>query len=199
MARVAAIILAAGGSSRFGKPKQLVQFDHQSLVRRIVNEARDAHCWPAVVVTGNARDEVERELAGTAATIVHNTNWKRGIGSSIRTGVRYLIDIAPEIDAVVLLVCDQPSVDANIIRQLIALRKKTQKPIVASGYAKTLGVPALFDRGCFEELVALDGDSGAKTIILSNKERVAELPFPDGAVDVDTEVDLRNAANRTTT
>jgi molybdenum cofactor cytidylyltransferase len=199
MARVAAVILAAGESSRFGKPKQLLELNQKSLVRRIVDEARDADCSPVVVVTGDGRDEIKRQLAGTLAVTVDNENWKHGIGTSIRAGIRYLTGATPEIDAVVLLVCDQPLVDASMIRDLIALGEKTHKPIVSSRYAETVGVPALFNRMCFDELLALDGDSGAKAIILSNSDRIAELPFPDGAIDLDTIQDWENFGRRVTT
>lgn len=186
MAKIAAIILAAGKSSRFGKPKQLLQLKHKSLVCRIFDEARTAACSTIIVVTGNAHDEVKNRFAGEDVIISRNENWQRGIGTSIRAGVQSLIEAAPQTHAVVLLACDQPLVDAKTIRDLITLRDETQKPIVASRYSNTLGVPALFDRTCFDQLVALDGDSGAKAIILANKERVAALEFPDGAIDVDT-------------
>ena len=95
-----------------------------------------------------------------------------------------------------LLVCDQPFVDAKTIEELIALRAKTEKTIVASSYSDTLGVPALFDRSCFQELLALNDASGAKAIILSNRERVAEFPFPQGKIDIDTVEDLEQLAPR---
>jgi len=85
-----------------------------------------------------------------------------------------------------LLVCDQPGVNANTIRNLIKLREETKKSIVASRYANTLGVPALFDRSLFGELLSLDNEAGAKSIILRNRECVAQLPFPEGAIDIDT-------------
>jgi molybdenum cofactor cytidylyltransferase len=177
VSKIAAIILAAGESSRFGKPKQLIRIDRKSLIRRGVDEAHEANCSPIIVVSSNLNDEIKRELRATNATIVENENWKRGIGTSIRAGVRYLIDSEHEVETVVLLVCDQPFVNSQTIRDLIALHETTKKPIVASRYADTLGVPALFDRSRFHELLVLDGDSGAKAIILSNLERVAELMF----------------------
>ena len=103
-----------------------------------------------------------------------------------------MIDCTPGVGAIVLLVCDQPFVDAALIQQLIALRAQTKKAIVASSYSETLGVPALFDRSCFEELLALDDKRGAKAIILSNPERVTELPFPQGKIDIDTIEDWKN-------
>lgn len=81
--------------------------------------------------------------------------------------------------------------DAQTIEQLIVLREKTKKAIVASSYSDTLGIPALFDRFCFAELLELDDERGAKPIILSNPERVAEFPFPRGKIDIDTVEDLK--------
>jgi molybdenum cofactor cytidylyltransferase len=92
----------------------------------------------------------------------------------------------------VLLACDQPFVSARTIEQLIALREKTKKAIVASSYSDTLGVPALFDHSCFAEFLALNDETGAKTIILANRKRVAEFPFPEGKIDIDTPADLEN-------
>ena len=188
MPNVAALILAAGESSRFGKPKQLVQFGGKSLLRRIVDEAKDADCAPVLVVAGSDKEKVAAELRGVNARVVENENWESGIGSSIRAGM-YALDLEQNVDAVVLLVCDQPMVDANAIEQLIALQKQTAKPIVASSYAGTLGVPALFDRSCFTELIALDDTSGAKAIILRDQSRVAEFLFPEGEIDIDTPSD----------
>jgi molybdenum cofactor cytidylyltransferase len=189
MQNTGAVILAAGGSSRFGSPKQLAQFRGKTFGQRIVDLAREAGCSPVVVVAGS---DVEKIRARISSTIVENKNWRNGIGGSIRTGVQRLIEIEPEIAAIVLLVCDQPFVDADVIRHLIALREKTGKDIVASSYSDTLGVPALFARPVFSELRALEGDNGAKKIILANRERVAEFPFPKGKIDIDTLDDYEN-------
>jgi molybdenum cofactor cytidylyltransferase len=189
MPNIGAVILAAGESSRLGQPKQLIQFRGKTLVRRIVDAAREAGCSPKVVVIGSDKDKVARELEQTNALLVENVNWQNGMGTSIRSAVQHLIDIAPNVEAIVLLVCDQPFVDSRTIEQLIALREKTKKAVVASSYAGTLGVPALFDRSCAEELLGLDDADGAKSIILSNHDRVAEFPFPQGKIDIDTFAD----------
>ena len=189
MQKIGAVILAAGESSRFGRPKQLVQFRGKSLVRRVVDAAKDANCSAIVVVLGSRREQIERELKETAAIVAENEDWRRGIGSSIRVGVESAVNQAPDIEAIVLLTCDQPFLKTDTIERLITTREKTKKAIVASSYSKTLGVPALFDRSCFQELLALDDETGAKTIILSNRERVAELLFPEGKIDIDTAAD----------
>ena len=191
MQKIGAVILAAGESSRFGRPKQLVQFRGKSLVRRVVDAAKDANCSVIVVVLGSKREQIERELKETDAIVAENQDWRRGIGSSIRVGVESAVNQAPDIEAIVLLTCDQPFVKTDTIERLIAMREKTKKAIVASSYSETLGVPALFDRSCFQELLTLPDDSGAKSIILSNHERVAELLFPEGKIDIDTAADYK--------
>src|ERR1700731_915860 len=209
MANIGAVILAAGESSRLGQPKQLVQFQGKTLLRHTIDEATQAGCGPIVVVIGSERNEISHELKSSDVVVVENTHWRSGIGTSIRAGVCTLIDCfdsnskrflhfgrndkdastLPFVDALVLLVCDQPFVDRDVIRSLIALRKKTDKPIVASSYAGTVGVPALFDRVCFPELLALADNTGAKPIILASRERAADLSFADVSCDIDTIAD----------
>jgi molybdenum cofactor cytidylyltransferase len=125
---------------------------------------------------------------------VQNKQWQRGIGSSIRSGIQELINSSPDIEASVLLVCDQPAVDARVIEQLVALRETTGKSIVASSYAGTLGVPALFARSIFEELLSLGDQAGAKSIVLRSSDRVASFPFPEGQIDIDTREDWNRAS-----
>jgi molybdenum cofactor cytidylyltransferase len=194
-ANIAAVILAAGNSFRFGKPKQLQLFRGKTLLQRTIDAATDANCSPIVVVIGSDPDKITSALKATNATLVYNYDWKRGIGTSIRTGIQFIVNAGADIEVVALLVCDQPFVDATLIRKLVALRAKTGKSIVASSYADTLGVPALFDHQRFSELLALDDNSGAKSVILLNRGRVAEFPFPDAAIDVDTAEDWDRLEN----
>ena len=142
-----------------------------------------------MVVIGSDSERVTRDLEETTAITIENKGWKRGIGSSVRVGVQGAIDHTPDVNAIVLLVCDQPGVNADTIRNLITLREQTNKDIVASSYANTLGVPALFDRSFFQELRSLADQDGAKSIILRNHEHVAQFKFPEGAVDIDTPED----------
>ena len=190
MPNVGAIILAAGGSSRFGQAKQLLSFQGESLVRRAVRGAIEAGCACVTVVVGNARDRIETELRETPAVIVENPEWQHGLGTSIRCGLRHLLSSRPELDAVVLLACDQPFVDASVITSLIAQRETSHKPIVACSYANTLGIPALFHRSCFESLLALPDDSGAKALIESRSADVSQMEFEKGAIDIDTPADF---------
>lgn len=189
MANVGAVILAAGGSSRFGEPKQLLRFQGESLVRRAVRAANEAGCVRVAVVTGDISDRIRTELRETSAAIVANPEWRKGIGTSIRCGVEDLRSSEPGLSAVVILACDQPFVDANAIAALVAQSETTGKAIVASHYANTLGVPALFDASCFYALVSLPDESGAKSLIEFRCADVAQINFEPGAIDIDTPAD----------
>ena len=182
---VAAVILAAGASSRFGKPKQLLVYEGEALVRCAARTAVEAGCAPVIVVIGAAHAIVERELGDMPVDRARNEDWQEGIASSIRLGVAR----AAEADAVLLMACDQPLVDADSLRQVMELRLTSGKLIVASAYAATLGIPALFERALFPELSQLRGDEGAKRIILLHEERVAAFPFLRAEIDIDTAAD----------
>jgi molybdenum cofactor cytidylyltransferase len=188
---VAAVVLAAGGSARFGKPKQLALFQGETFIRRIVAAALEAGCAPVVVVTGEDSAQIASELTRFTVAISINPDWQSGLGSSIVVGVRHAMNLAPELDAVILLACDQPFVTVAVLAQLIQLRATTGKPIIASAYAGTLGIPALFDRSCFSDLLRLKGDSGAKGIIIARPHDVASFDFPAGAIDIDTAADYK--------
>lgn len=192
MRSVDAIILAAGGSERFGQPKQLLAFQGESLVRRAVRNAIEAGCARVAVVAGDVRHRIETELRDTAAIIVENPEWRRGLGTSIRCGLLHLRSSRPEPDAVVLLACDQPFVDTCVIQSLIAEWENSRKPMVACSYAGTLGIPALFDRSCFDELLSLPDDSGAKALLESRSADVTQIEFEKGAIDIDTPGDFQS-------
>jgi molybdenum cofactor cytidylyltransferase len=190
MRNIGAVVLAAGGSSRFGQPKQLLIFRGETLVSRAARAATEVRCIPVVVVVGEHGEAIRNELRETSAVLVENPDWQRGLGTSIRRGLEQLAGLAPQTDAAVLLTCDQPLVEARIIAALIAEQEKTGKPIVASSYANTLGVPALFHCSCFEGLVALPDDSGAKSLIAERPDDIASIAFEDGAIDIDTPADF---------
>ncbi|MDQ6911761.1 MAG: nucleotidyltransferase family protein [Verrucomicrobiota bacterium] len=185
--KVAAIILAAGNSSRFGQPKQLVRLNGQALVRQIACITLEAKCSPVFVVVGEEEAAIRAELNGLAVQIIPNADWREGIASSIRAGIQ----AAMESEALILLASDQPLVRPVTLAHLIELHQTSNKRIVASGYADTVGIPALFHRTCFPQLLALRGDHGAKGIILSRPNEVATYDFPEGVMDLDTPSDLQ--------
>jgi molybdenum cofactor cytidylyltransferase len=201
MRSIGAVVLAAGGSSRLGEPKQLLRWRGETLIRRAVRTAAEAGCNPVVVVVGETGDEIRSQLAirdsriassralqdVSRIIVVQNAHWQNGVGTSIRRGLE---ELGESTDAVLLLTCDQPFVESSTLSKLIAERKKTGKWIIASSYANTLGVPALFDRSLFEELRVLPDNLGAKSIIEARQAETISIAFEEGAVDVDTPEDF---------
>jgi molybdenum cofactor cytidylyltransferase len=187
---VGALILAAGSSSRMGRPKQTLQFQGMSLLRRATLAALDAPCRPVVVVMGAHAELSRRELDQLDVHEAFNPDWEIGMGSSVRAGIERLVSIEAEVAAAVLLLCDQPHVTSNVVSSLLAAHHTNGKPVVASVYGESFGVPALFSRKLFTELTQLAGSSGAKEIIKRHAFEAHFIPFPDGEVDVDTPDDF---------
>ncbi len=186
MEGVGAVILAAGSASRMGRAKQALQFDGQSLLRRASLAALGGGCSPVLVVTGAHAELSRAELNGLDVREVFNPHWQTGMASSIRTGLDGLLIAHPDATAAVFLVCDQPHVTAELISGLIAAHRGTQRPVIASSYGGSLGVPALFGRSLFARLARLEGSAGAKHVIEENAAHACFLPFPGGERDVDT-------------
>lgn len=188
--KVGAVILAAGSSSRMGSPKQTLQFEGNSLLRRAALAALDTTCRPVVVVTGANAELCRRELDQLEVREAFNPNWATGMASSIRAGIGELVSMEPDVAAAVLLLCDQPHVNSIVISNLVAAHHTTGRPVIASAYGGSFGVPALFSRTLFAELTDLNGTSGAKEIIKRHAADAHLLPFPQGEVDIDTPQDL---------
>jgi molybdenum cofactor cytidylyltransferase len=185
--RIGAIVLAAGSSSRLGQAKQLLTYGGKTFVRLSAQAAIEAGCAPVIAVLGSEREKIASELRDLPVTMLTNENWERGVGSSLRAG---MAAAATACDAVVILTCDQPHVSATVLQRLIAAHKTTTCPIVASTYARTRGVPALFARACFPALQSLPDARGAKSIIATAREaEIALIDFPEGAIDIDTPQD----------
>jgi molybdenum cofactor cytidylyltransferase len=134
------------------------------------------------VVLGASLETVLPKLRGSAVDVLINEDWREGIASSIRVGVSALSE---EVEAVVLAVCDQPRLSPDVVRRLIAGFDGDPGCMVACEYAGTVGVPALFARGCFEKLLQLSGDRGARRLLRRDLESVVRVSWPGGAFDVD--------------
>jgi len=180
---VAGIILAAGESSRFGQPKQLLNWKGEPFVRVLGKRALDAGLSPVIVVTGANAEQVEAALNGLNITVVKNNNWKSGQGSSIKTGVQAL---PSECGSAIFLLADQPQVGTSIIRALIEKHAEGLYPIVAPMVIDRRANPVLFDRVTFPDLLTLEGDVGGRAIF--HKHHVEYLPWHDDSLllDVDT-------------
>ena len=195
---VAGIVLAAGGSRRMGSPKQILRLDGESLVRRAAKAALASHCARVLVVVGSHAELIAREVEDLPLECVTNTDWQRGIGTSIRAAVEHIAGAAPPFDAVLITAVDQPAVTAALLDRLIAAGETAPAGLAACEYDGTVGVPALFARRHFDALRILDGDRGGKAILTAHADGVARIPFAPAALDIDTPADYERVSKRPT-
>ncbi len=178
------VILAAGSSTRLGTPKQLLLYKGDTLLNNAIKTACEINEESTVVILAAGRQAKLLEKDINVRT-QYNFQYKDGIASSIRCGVKYLKYDRRPVQYIILMTCDQPHVDAAHLAALIAKQKETGANIVASLYEGRKGIPALFSRKLFPELLSLTGDTGARHII--EKHNASLVPFPLGAIDIDTE------------
>jgi molybdenum cofactor cytidylyltransferase len=190
--RVGAVVLAAGASRRLGRAKQLVTLKGQSLLARTIGAACDAGVEPIVVVLGAAAGEIRDALPPLPVQVhsVVNECWSEGMGTSIACGVRQLVALDASLDAALILVCDQPALDATVLRTFLHAAVVDRASIHLADYGSERGPPVIFPSAFFDELLALRGDSGAREIHRRHADAVHTVAFPGGAVDVDTPADL---------
>jgi molybdenum cofactor cytidylyltransferase len=189
------VVLAAGQSARLGRPKQLLQFEGKTLLEAVVEKAVTIAVGPIAVVVGAALGEVMERLKQMPVDIIHNPDWKEGMGSSLSNGVSEILIKNPNLDGLMVLVCDQPLLTTEHLIQLLKQQQKTGMAAVASSYQNRLGTPAVFHKSFFEELKCLKGDEGARKLIAGKMNLVAALPFEDGAFDIDTNEDYERLMN----
>lgn len=183
-----AMLLAAGGSSRLGRTKQLLKFEGETLLRRATRSLADSVYFPVVVVLGAENDSSLSEIDGLAVYNLINESWADGMSSSIRQGLERLFEIEPKLDGVLITLCDQPKISTEMLNRFADKFAETNTAVIAASYDRILGVPALFSRNVFGELLSLTGDKGARQIIRDRKD-VIGLDLPEAAIDIDTKID----------
>ncbi|MGZ3764375.1 MAG: nucleotidyltransferase family protein, partial [Mucilaginibacter sp.] len=167
-------------------PKQLLQYMGKTLLQHSIDTAKKASVRSIIVVLGSEMELISSEIASTGLHIVENKDWTTGMASSIRCGINALQSIGPLPDAVILMACDQPFVTSLLLNDLLIVQQATNKPIVCSKYDGTIGIPALFHKSFFHQLLDLKGDSGAKKIMHQNGDSLATVFFSKGSIDIDT-------------
>jgi molybdenum cofactor cytidylyltransferase len=190
--RIAAVVLAAGRSTRMGGPNKLVaEIGGRPLVRIAAEQALASRAAPVIVVTGHQRERVEAALAGLPVRLVHNPDFAQGLGTSVRAGIAA---VPTDADGAVVCLGDMPQVDAGLINALIAAFDPARGALaVMPTIDGKRGNPVLWSRRFFPDLMALEGDVGARTLIGRYGEAVIEVPMTGTAalVDVDTPEALR--------
>jgi molybdenum cofactor cytidylyltransferase len=183
--KTGAIILAAGGATRFGGPKQLLEIDGETLIDRACRTALAAGCEPVLRVLGARAEEIlKRPELPDVFTLVHE-NWQAGMGGSLAAGACRLLEQEPECEAVFILLADQPLVTPELLGKMLELLE-SRASMVLCDYGESSGPPALFKWPHFPELMELTGDRGAKALAARHPGAVAWLPFPDGVWDIDS-------------
>ena len=192
------VILAAGASSRMGVPKQLLHIDGQSLIKRITEMAMETTTYPIVVVLGANRQMIRKELERMPITIIDNPQWENGMSSSIKMGLVGSYMTFKELEAIIFLTVDMPLVSVELIENMIdradEVMETTQElpDIVACKYDGQIGIPVLFKRKLFNDLLELSGDIGAKKVIIAHKKQTTTIDFPEGKIDLDTIEEYRS-------
>lgn len=187
------LVLAAGASTRLGQPKQLVKLGGRPALHIVVSNAVAVAGHAVTVVIGAHAREMTHLLAHSPASVIVNRHWEEGMASSLRFGVAAL---PPACEAVLVVLGDQVGVNSDDLKRLASAWRGEESMIAASVYDQHVGVPAIFPRLCFPELMELRGDSGARLILERNSYRLVRVPMANAAIDLDTPADLAALTER---
>jgi molybdenum cofactor cytidylyltransferase len=188
--RVAAVILAAGASTRFGSPKLLARLDGRTLLEHVLDAVREAGIDEIVVVLGHAAEEVEDGIDWLDEHLVRNPE-PETLSSSLQVGLAAAADLDPPVKAVVVLLGDQPRVRPEVIHGLISAARGSDEPVVVPDYAEAGGAnPVVIRREAFDLADEVSGDRGLGPLLAARDELVLRIPFTGSNPDVDTPADL---------
>lgn len=191
MQNLAILLLAAGSSSRMGRPKQLLTFKGSSLINYMLHEVESATDSPIYIVLGAYAEEIRAQLPSPPPHCLINPRWQEGMGSSIAHGIAHLQSY-PHFQHCLILLCDQPHIDRHELKVLLALAKRSPERLIYTQYPDTLGVPAIFPRRYFKELVKLSGPKGAKSLIYQHRAQGIAHASTAAVLDLDTPADYEN-------
>lgn len=181
-----ALVLAAGGSRRFGRPKQLLTIDGETLIRRALRRAASVSGPRVLAVLGCEWRRVLAAAGEATEFFLINEAWRQGLGSSLAVGTR---GVPEDCDAVLVLLADQPLVDTGDLSRLASAWREAPDRIAACRYGDTIGVPAIFPRAVFPELRSLEGDRGAKPLLRSHRRDLTLVDCEHARLDIDTPED----------
>lgn len=184
------IILAAGNSSRLGYSKQLVELNGENLLNKVISTAIKTNIKDIAVVLGANYQSHFEAIKHSNISIIENKDWAKGIGNSIKLGFFHLLSTSQfPLDRVLILLCDQVLLNTEYLQTIIKTSRQFPKSIIASKYIDTIGVPALFPKSHFADLLNLADHEGAKKILQQHEKKCITLEFKDGAIDLDTHDD----------
>jgi len=182
--KIAAVVLAAGASTRMGEPKQLLSWKSTTLLNHCLNEVVQAKIHQTIVVLGAYHQKIQATINQSNIQCLINKNWEKGMGSSIALVAQALKN--KDIDGLLIVLADQPFVNTNYLNTLIKEFTPKKEQIIATNYDDTIGVPVIFDKYYFEELSLLKEKQGAKQLIHQYIQNVIKI-IPDfNHQDIDT-------------
>ena len=193
---LAIIILAAGASRRMGEAKQLLQLGGMTLIKRAVKTALAVPSESVIVVLGARHDQIQKEIEDLDCHIVINESWEKGMGTSLSVGIEKVLAMEQAIDGCLILLADQPFLSARHLELLISTFVKYPNPIIATQHNATIGVPAIFDRSLFPNLLQLYADKGARQLIKTHLSYTRTISINDEIEDIDTPEDFAKAVKR---
>jgi molybdenum cofactor cytidylyltransferase len=182
-----AAVLAAGPSTRFGSPKQLVRLGGTPVIHQAAARAASVAGHSVTIVLGAGSRDIAPALRQSAATMIVNRDWEEGLASSIRAAVR---SAPPRCDGLLLTLCDQVAVTSDDLRRLYVAWRRHPILIVAALHGGSPGLPAIFPRWAFSDLLELRGDRDPRLLIRRSADRLVRVPMPNAGVDLDTPEDL---------
>lgn len=187
MSKIAVLILAAGSSSRMGRPKQLLKWKKTTLLQKCINQAKKSNGELVLVVLGANYQLIRPQIDAEEITILHHKNWENGLGSSIAFGVRYIQHSLKHIEGALIMLADQPLINAQYLNLLMENYRLDPTKIVASLYPDNkIGVPAIFGSMYFEDLMQLNNDRGAKEILHRYSTSLSYVDAMHLVADIDT-------------
>ena len=189
---VAAIVLAAGESRRFGQPKQLLPVGDKTMIQHVVDVVLDSPIEQVMVVLGCCAAETGASIASRPVQVVVNEKWKSGLSSSVRAGLSAL---KPGIGAALFILADQPGITTEVIAKLVQRYRQTRAPIIVPTHYGRRGNPVLFARSLFAELMRVKGDQGGRRLIAEHEDELEEIEVQTEAIftDIDTADDYQTA------
>ncbi len=187
--KIAILILAAGQSSRMGQPKQLLKLGKKTFIQNCIETALKSSCPNIYCVIGANASEISAYIKHYPIQIIENPDYKNGLSTSIKVGVRCIEQ--DDFEAVLILLADQPKITKSHLNDLIALFLKNPEKPVATAYQSSVGVPAVFPKKYFQELKTLSGDKGAKPLLKKLSKSIHCIPFSE-LRDIDTPEDYQD-------
>lgn len=191
MKPIAAVILAAGAATRFGSAKQLADIGGKVMLQHIIDSCRQLKSVDLYLVLGANTEEIQTRIKIDKTKIINNSEWQEGIGSSIRAAT---LELQDSYEGILFLAGDQPFISTNQLDQLINSWRESPDRICAAKYLDTVGIPAIFPRSMYSQLILLEGDLGAKKLLLENHDNMQLIEMPEAAIDIDRPEDLDRAS-----